>query len=57
MSFAEAATVPVGGLNALHFERKANARPEKKCLINGAGGGIGTIAIQLANYGGRGDGG
>ncbi len=48
MGFAEAATVPVGGLNALHFVRKANVQAGEKVLINGAGGGIGTIAIQLA---------
>ncbi len=48
MGFAEAATLPVGGLNALHFLKKANIRSGDKVLINGAGGGIGTIAIQLA---------
>jgi len=48
MSFEEAATIPVGGLNALHFLRKAEVRAGESVLINGAGGGIGTIAIQLA---------
>lgn len=52
ISFAEAATVPVGGLNALHFLRKADVRAGEKVLINGAGGGIGTIAIQLARAAG-----
>jgi NADPH:quinone reductase-like Zn-dependent oxidoreductase len=52
LSFAEAATIPVGGLNALHFLRKAEVRTGDKVLINGAGGGIGTIAIQLAKAAG-----
>ena len=48
MSFAEAAAVPLGGLNALHFMRLANIRPEDRVLINGAGGSIGAHAVQIA---------
>lgn len=50
MSFAESAAVPVGSLNALHFLRKANLRSGESVLINGAGGSIGTIAVQLARH-------
>ncbi len=48
ITFEEAAAVPVGGLNALSFIRKGDLPNGKRILINGAGGSIGTIAIQLA---------
>ena len=48
MSFAEAAAVPLGGFNALHFMRLAEIRPRDKVLINGAGGSIGTHGVQIA---------
>ena len=48
MSFSEAAAVPLGGLNALHFMRRAAIRPGEKVLVIGAGGSIGAHAVQIA---------
>ena len=52
MTFTEAAAVPLGGLNALHFMRLARITPGTSLLINGAGGSIGTHAIQIARAAG-----
>ena len=52
MSYAEAATIPTGGSNALHFLRVGKVRQGVRVLINGAGGSIGTYAVQIAkSYG------
>lgn len=48
ISYAAAATIPTGGLNALHFLRKAKLEGGERVLIVGAGGSIGTYAVQIA---------
>lgn len=50
LSYEEAATLPYGAIMASSLLRKANLQPGQKALINGASGGIGSIAIQLARY-------
>jgi NADPH:quinone reductase-like Zn-dependent oxidoreductase len=48
MSPVEAAALPLGGFNALHYLKRANIQPGEKVLINGAGGSIGLFAVQIA---------
>jgi NADPH:quinone reductase-like Zn-dependent oxidoreductase len=52
MSFEEASTIPIGGIEALHYMSQANIQSSQAVLINGAGGSIGTIALQLAKSAG-----
>jgi NADPH:quinone reductase-like Zn-dependent oxidoreductase len=46
LSFAEASTIPQAG--AIALQGTAQAAPGRRMLINGAGGGSGSFAIQLA---------
>jgi NADPH:quinone reductase-like Zn-dependent oxidoreductase len=48
MSYEEAAVVPYGAIFALSLLRRANIQPGQKVLVNGASGGIGSAAVQIA---------
>jgi NADPH:quinone reductase-like Zn-dependent oxidoreductase len=53
LSFEEAASLPVAGCTAMFAVRDfGDVRPGQQVLINGAGGGIGVHALQLAKHAG-----
>ena len=48
LSFAEAAAIPTAGCTALQGLRKGRIERAQRVLINGASGGVGTFAVQIA---------
>ncbi|MDX6475941.1 MAG: hypothetical protein QOH95_1452 [Gaiellaceae bacterium] len=49
LSFEEAAAVPLAGLTALQALRDhGGVKPGQRVLVNGASGGVGTFAVQIA---------
>lgn len=50
LTYEEAAVIPYGAIMALNLLRRANLQPGQKILINGASGGIGSAAVQLARH-------
>jgi len=50
VSYEEAAVIPYGALTALPLLKRVNIQRGQKVLINGASGGIGSAAVQLAKY-------
>lgn len=50
LSFEEAAALSFGGTTALSFFRRAKIQAGERVLINGASGGVGTAAVQLAKH-------
>ncbi|MPR34012.1 NAD(P)-dependent alcohol dehydrogenase [Salmonirosea aquatica] len=52
MTFEQAAATPQAGVLALQGLRQGQLAAGKKVLINGAGGGVGTFAVQMAKVAG-----
>lgn len=50
LSDAEAASLPYGGLLAMHLLRRASIQKGERVLVYGASGAIGTATVQLAKH-------
>jgi NADPH:quinone reductase-like Zn-dependent oxidoreductase len=50
LTYDEAAALSFGGTTACSFFRRAGLQSGEKVLVNGASGGVGTAAVQLAKH-------
>ncbi len=50
LTYDEAAAISFGGTTALDFFRRGKLQRSEKVLVNGASGGVGTAAVQLAKH-------
>ena len=50
LTYAEAAALSFGGTTALDFLRRGKLQSGERVLINGASGGVGSAAVQLAKH-------
>jgi NADPH:quinone reductase-like Zn-dependent oxidoreductase len=50
LTYEEAAALSFGGTTALHFFRRGKLQRGERVLVNGASGGVGTAAVQLARH-------
>ncbi len=50
LTYDEAAAISFGGITALAFFRRGKLQSGEKVLVNGASGGVGTAAVQLAKH-------
>jgi NADPH:quinone reductase-like Zn-dependent oxidoreductase len=50
LSYDEAAALSFGGTTALDFFRRGKLQPGESVLVNGASGGVGSAAVQIARH-------
>jgi len=50
LTYHEAAAISFGGTTALDFFRRGKLQSGERVLVNGASGGVGTAAVQLAKH-------
>jgi NADPH:quinone reductase-like Zn-dependent oxidoreductase len=50
LTYEEAAALSFGGTTALNFFRRGKLQAGERVLVNGASGGVGTAAVQLAKH-------